>query len=112
MDANNNQDPSQAANTDFDLSTFGNETQDFNMLDIPVTDTANTNNVPVTKDDDIFGDLGTTGDANMDLDLGNIDMGEGNTFDELFTAGDGDDFNTGMGEMEHGDIDQDFFKLE
>ena len=113
MDANTNGDPSQAANADFDLSTFGNDTQDFNMLDIPVTTSTNANNVAVSKvDEDIFADLGATGDASMDLDLGDMDMGEGNTFDDLFTAGDGDDLNTGTGEMEHGEFDQSFFGMD
>jgi len=112
VDATNNQDPSQVQTAEFDLSTFGNDTQDFAMLDIPVANSTNQTNIPTSKEDDIFADLGAVADGDMDLDLGNMDMGEGNSFDDLFLAGDGDDLNTGTGEMEHGDFDREFFGLE
>lgn len=112
VDTANNQGQSQTQITDFDLSNFGNETQDFNMLDVPVTEASTTAINAASKEEDIFADLGPTADGNMDMDLDNLDMGEGNSFDELFLAGDGDDGNMGGGgEMEHGEHDLAFFGL-
>ena len=106
-----NQDPSQTQAHDFDLSTFGSVTQDFNMNTMqtdsnPANDMTNANK----EADDIFGDLGNAGD-NMDLDL-DMDFGtaggEDSIFNDMFVETDDGGFGGG-GEMEHGEFDNAFF---
>jgi len=102
-----NQDLSQTQANDFDLSTFGTNTQDFNMNEMQ-TDSNTVNNAN-KEVDDLF-DMGNAAD-NMDLDL---DLGmagaEDSLFDDMFL---GDDAGlSGGGEMEHGDFDAAFFGLE
>lgn len=108
-----NQDPSQTQAHEFDLSTFGTNTQDFNMntLQTDSNPTNNTNNAN-KEGDDMFG-IDTAGD-NMDLDL-DLDFGtagaEESLFDNMFVGGDDGGFGGG-GEMEHGDFDNAFFSLD
>jgi hypothetical protein len=112
--SNTNQDTSQTQNNEFDLSTFGNDSQDFTMSNMTATNDTNTaNNTTNTSQnkpvEDLFSGLDTTGTGdNMELD--NLDFGtlgaEESIFDDmLFGAGDG-------GEMVHGDFDNAFFELE
>jgi hypothetical protein len=108
-----NQDPSQTQADEFDLSTFGTATQDFNMNTMQTdSNTANDTNNSNKEGDDIFG-MGNTGD-NMDLDL-DMDFGtagaEDSLFDDMFVGGDDSGFGGG-GEMEHGDFDNAFFGLD
>jgi hypothetical protein len=111
--SNANQDTSQTQNNDFDLSTFGNDSQDFTMSNLTTTQDTNTvNNTTNTSQnkpvEDLLSGLETTGTGdNMELDT--LDFGtlgaEESVFDDmLFGASDG-------GEMAHGDFDI-FFGLE
>ena len=112
---NTNQDQSQAQNNEFDLSTFGNDSQDFTMSNIPPSNDANTgintNNTSQNKPaEDIFASLDTTGGGdNMDLDLDFGTLGaEESVFDDMLFATDGD----GGGDMQHGEFDSAFFGLD
>lgn len=113
--SNTNQDTSQTQNNEFDLSTFGADTQDFAMSNLNTTQDTNTANNTTTNTsqnkpvEDLFSGLETTGTGdNMELDT--LDFGtlgaEESVFDDmLFGASDG-------GEMVHGDFDNAFFGLE
>jgi hypothetical protein len=117
-DASNTQTQDQSQSNNLDLSAFEDHAEDFSLLDMPGVEasgveTNNATNDSTNKIDDIFGDLGgNTGDGGMDLDLGNMDMGDPNSFDDLFMAGDADDVNLGNTEMEHGQFDDAFFGLD
>ena len=106
------QDNPQTQNNDFDLSTFGNNTQDFNMSDIPTSNGNQTNDNTTTNDaqDDLFAMVNAEGGGEMmDLDGNNAPADE-SSFEDLFFMGD----DTGMGggtEMEHGEFDDAFFGL-
>ncbi|TVY35405.1 hypothetical protein LSUB1_G005805 [Lachnellula subtilissima] len=112
--SNTNPDQSQTQNNEFDLSTFGNDSQDFTMSNIPPSNDANTgtntNNTSQNKPvEDLFAGMDTTaGGDNMDLDLdfGTLGAGE-SVFDDLF-ATDGD----AGGDMQHGEFDSVFFGLD
>ena len=103
LDSSNTQ-----GHNDFDLSTFGN-TEDFN-LDLQVSnDAINTENS--NKQDEIFGMENTGGGSDLmdlDMDLGTAG-GDASAFDDMFDFG-GD--SGGGREMEHGDIDSNFFGTE
>jgi hypothetical protein len=108
-----NQDPSQTQAHEFDLSTFGTATQNFNMNAMQTdSNTANNTNNANKEVDDLL-DMDTTGD-NIDLDLDNIDFGtagaEDSLFESMFVGGDDGGFSGG-GEMEH-DFDNAFFGLD
>lgn len=105
------QDNSKTQNNDFDLSTFGNNPQDFNMTDIQDSNGNPNNNIATnTTQDDLFATVNAAGgDDMMDLD-GNNPPADENSFDDLFFMGD----DGGMGggtEMEHGEFDDAFFGL-
>lgn len=104
LDSSNTQDQN-----DFDLSTFGN-TEDFN-IDLQASNDASNTNDTGNKHDDIFG-MGNTGGGDdmmdLDLDLGGAG-GDTSMFDDMFL--DLDNNRDGGGEMEHGDIDNNFFGL-
>ncbi|KAI9649292.1 hypothetical protein NHQ30_001864 [Ciborinia camelliae] len=119
------QDNNQTQNTEFDLSTFGNNPQDFNMNDLKPANEASSNNANITttnnKEGDMMDDLlnmtttansGTNGNNNnnmdLDLDLDNMVGAEESVFDDMFF---GDDGNVG-GEMEHGQFDNEFFGID
>ncbi|KAE9370377.1 hypothetical protein N431DRAFT_343717 [Stipitochalara longipes BDJ] len=108
-----NQDPSQTQAHEFDLSTFGSTTQDFNMNTMQTDSNITNNPNNVNKEvDDLFGDLGNAGD-NMDLDL-DLEFGTAGAEDSLFNdmfIGEDDGGFGGGGEMEHGDFDNDFFGI-
>lgn len=105
----NAQDNSQAQNNDFDLSTFGNNSQDFNMTDLDTSN--NTNNPTGTKEDDLFGMVeNNAGDDVMDLDL-NLSHEEESVFDNIYFSIGGDDGNIEGGEIEH-NFDNAFFGLD
>ena len=94
---------------DFDLATFGNS-EDFN-LDLQTSNDAGNMNSTSNKQDDIFGMDNTGGGGDMmDLDL-DLSAAGGDTsmFDDMFL--DLDNNRGSGGEMEHGDIDNDFFGL-
>ena len=113
--SNTNPDESQTQNNEFDLSTFGNDSQDFTMSNIPpsndVNTGTNTNNTSQNKPvDDLFAGMDTTaGGDNMDLDLdfGTLGAGE-SVFDDMLYATDGD----AGGDMQHGEFDSVFFGLD
>jgi hypothetical protein len=98
------QDPSQTQAHEFDLSTFGTNTQDFNMNDMQTdpNTVSNTNNA--SKEVDDLYDMDNAGDS-MELDL---DLGMAGAEDSLFD----DMFMSGGGEMVHGEFDNAFFGLE
>lgn len=104
-----NQDPSQIQADSFDLSTFGTNTQDFNMNEMQTDSHAINNTNDTNKEvDDIF-DMGNTDSMDMDLDLGMADA-EGSIFESMFL---GDDAGmSGGGDMEHGDFEDDFFVIK
>ncbi|KAB8296012.1 hypothetical protein EYC80_008825 [Monilinia laxa] len=127
-----NQSNNQTQNTEFDLSTFGNNPQDFNMNGIQSSNEASSNNANITtnnKEADLMDDLlnmnSTAGNStnnnhnnnnnnmDLDLDLDNMVGAEESVFDELFFGGD-DDGNVGgdVGEMEHGQFDNAFFGID
>lgn len=122
LDNNTDTQQSQAQNNDFDLSNFGNASQDFHMDGLQtaanpaVANSSNAN--AANKQDDIF-DMNTDGNANnnnsggdnmdLDMDLG-MTGAEDSVFDDMF-FGDGDDTLNGGGEMEH-DFDNAFFGLD
>jgi hypothetical protein len=109
-----NQDPSQTQPPEFDLSTFGPTTQDFNIASLQDSNTANNTNNAGKEGDDLFG-MGNAGD-NMDLDIDNMDFGtagaEDSLFDDMFVAVDDTVFGGGGEEMEHGDFDNAFFGID
>jgi hypothetical protein len=110
-------DQSQSQNNEFDLSSFGNATQDFSMPDMQTsTVTNNNNNTTLTNtnnksNDDPFASLGNTSGDNMDIDLSDLGMAgaDDSVFDDMFF---GEDSNLGGGEMEHGEFDNAFFGLD
>ncbi len=114
-----NQDQSQTQNNDFDLTTFGGASQDFNISGIQTSadgNAANTTNSNLNKPvEDLFNlPDNTAGGDNMELDLNLDEMvgAEDSIFDDMF-FGNGDDGGIGGGgEMEHGDIDYAFFRVE
>lgn len=85
------QDTSQTQNTDFELSTFGNNLQDFNMTDAQGSNlTQNTNTGAENPEDDLFGMINAAGgDELMDLDASNIRPAEETAFDDMFFGDDG-----------------------
>lgn len=91
------QDVTNTQNTDFDLSSFGNNTQDFSMPDLQTSDNG-TNQQSGMKADAVM----TAGD-NMDLDM---------LFEDDIFFGTGDDVNMDGGEMEHGEHDSMYFGLD
>lgn len=110
--SNTNPDQSQTQNNEFDLSTFGNDSQDFTMSNIPPSNDANTgtntNNTSQNKPvEDLFASIDTTtGGDNMDLDLDFGTLGaEESVFDDMLYTTDGD----GGGDMQHGEFDNAFF---
>lgn len=113
-----NQELSQTQNNDFDLSTFGDTSQDFNMSDIQTSADANTagntNNNMNRPAEDLF-NLGDNraGADNMDLDLSLNEMvgAEDSVFDDIFFDNGDDGGIGGEEEMEHGDFDDAFFGL-
>jgi hypothetical protein len=122
-----NNDTSHTQNTDFDLSTFGNTSQDFNMTDLnTATNTNETKKLESTNEtgnvsaaetggiaavDDVFGDLSGGGDSmDLDIDLGMVGA-EDSVFDDMFFGG-GDESMGGDGGMEHGEFDNVFFGLD
>lgn len=136
LDATTNtqsQDSNQAQSTEFDLSTFGSNPQDFNMNDLQPSNEASSNNanIPTTNDkgnmeDDLLNMTGgsrTNNNSNnsnnnnnsmdLDLDLDNMVGAEESVFDDLFFGGD-DDANVGgeISEMEHGQFDNAFFGID
>ncbi|TAQ90627.1 hypothetical protein B7494_g1038 [Chlorociboria aeruginascens] len=115
-----NQDLSQAQSNEFDLSTFGNNPQDFNMPDLQSSnDTNSGTNAKKQADstEELFG-MGnnTTGGDGINLDLNNMGMvgAEESLFDDIFFEGDNDagTGGGGIGEMEHGQFDNAYFGLE
>lgn len=109
-----NQDPSQTQPLDFDLSTFGANTQDFNMTSMQTdASTANDANNPTKGVDDLLG-TANAGDT-MDLDIDNMDFGtagaEDSLFNDMFIAVDDGVFGNGE-EMQHGDFDNEFFGID
>jgi hypothetical protein len=104
LDASNTQ-----GQNEFDLSTFGN-TEEANV-DLQTMFDVGSN--VMDKQGDIFdGMLNTSGGGDMmdlDMDLGTAG-GDASVFDDIY-FGDGDGGNMG-GDMEHGDIDSNFFGLE
>lgn len=127
-------DQSQTQNNDFDLSTFGNDSQNFSMPALDASTNAatnsntnanadaNANNKPNTADnkdlDDIFGDLsgGAGGGDGMDLDLNmdgmeNMVGAEDSVFDDIFFDTDNNMGGSGGGDMEHGNFDNEFFGI-
>ncbi|KAH8667999.1 hypothetical protein BGZ60DRAFT_515447 [Tricladium varicosporioides] len=125
-------DQSQTQNNDFDLSTFGNDSQNFTMPTLDTSTDAATNlatnananandkpNLADNKDlDDIFGDLsgGAGGDV-MDLDLNmdgmdNMVGAEESVFDDIFFDTDNNMGGSGEGDMEHGNFDNNFFGID
>jgi hypothetical protein len=106
------QDPSQTQANDFDPSTFGTTTQDFNMKDMqPDSNVANNVSNANKELDDLF-NTGNTGDS-MELDMLDLGMAgaEDSMFEEMIEFGD-DAGISGGGEMEHGDFDNAFFGLD
>ena len=106
-----NQDPSLAQAQDFDLSTFGSATQDFNMNSMqadsnPANNTTNSNK----EIDDIFGDLVNTDSMDLDMDLDFGTAGAEDSTIDMFYGTDKGGFGDG-GEMEH-DFDKDFLFLD
>jgi hypothetical protein len=103
---------SHAQNNDFDLSTFGNNPQDFNMTDPHTSNnTGNLTNPSENKQDDMFGMINNNaGDDMMDLDL-NMQSAEESAFDSMFLIGD-DGGTSGGGDMDHGAFDNAFFGLD
>jgi hypothetical protein len=110
------QDLSHGQHTDFDLSSFQNTSQDFNMTDLHTSNDANSNtNNNENKQGDEF-DLGNAtggGDDHMDLDL-DLGMagGEESAFDDLFFGGADDDGLSGGAEMQHGEFDNAYFGID
>ncbi|KAF7909740.1 uncharacterized protein EAF01_003458 [Botrytis porri] len=130
------QDNNHTQNTEFDLSTFGSNPQDFNMNDLqPSNEASNNNNnnhnsaniTTTTSKGDIMDDIlnmaarGDTNDNNnnndnnmdMDSNLDNMVGADESVFDDLFFEND-DDGNVGgeIGEMEHGQFDSAFFGID
>lgn len=136
------QDNNQTQNTELDLSTFGNNPQDFNMNDLQLSNEAssdnaniNTTNTKGDSMDDLLNmtagsytndnsnnnnnDNGNNNNKNknnnmdIDLDLDNMVGAEESSFEDMFFGGD-DDANVGeeLGEMEHGQFDNAFFGIE
>ncbi|KAF4624188.1 hypothetical protein G7Y89_g13986 [Cudoniella acicularis] len=104
----------QTQTTEFDLSTFGTNSQDFSMPNLDTS--ANTNSGSKTNPsqnkevDGIFGDIsGTAGSDGMDLDL-NLGADD-SLFNDIFFD---DDLSAGGGtvDMEHGNFDSAFFGLD
>ncbi|ESZ96566.1 hypothetical protein SBOR_3068 [Sclerotinia borealis F-4128] len=125
------QDNGQTQTTEFDLSTFGNNPQDFSMNDLQPSNEASNNNANITTTNnkgDMMDDLlnmNTAAGSGMDnnnnninnmdlgLDLNNMVGAEESVFDDMFFEGD-DDGNVGgeIGEMEHGQFDNAFFGID
>ncbi|KAM0158299.1 hypothetical protein ACHAPG_004182 [Botrytis cinerea] len=129
------QDNNHTQNTDFDLSTFGSNPQDFNMNDLQPSNEASSNsnnnnsaNITTTATkgdmmDDILNmtagsdtnDNNNNNNNNMDMDsnLDNMVGADESVFDSLFFGND-DDANVGgeIGEMEHGQFDNAFFGID
>jgi len=111
LDSSNVHDGSQTQNTEFDLSTFGNNTSDFNMTDLQVSnEPGSTNNNAATNQDDLFGMSTADGGDLMDLDT-SMRPAEESSFDDLYFMGEDDGIGGGSNEMEHGTFDEDFFNL-
>ena len=108
----NTHDNSQTQNTEFDLSTFGNNTSEFNMTELQVSnEPGNTKDTTMTNNDDLFG-LATDGGGDL-MDLDNtMRPAEESSFDDLFFMGEDDGIGGGgSNEMEHGAFDENFFNL-
>ncbi|KAF7935677.1 hypothetical protein BELL_0466g00040 [Botrytis elliptica] len=132
------QDNNHTQNTEFDLSTFGSNPQDFNMNDLQPSNEASSNNnnnnnhnsaniTTTTAKGDMMDDIlnmaagNDTNDNNnnnnnkmdMDSNLDNMVGADESVFDDLFFGND-DDGNVGgeIGEMEHGQFDSAFFGID
>ncbi|QSZ37208.1 hypothetical protein DSL72_009302 [Monilinia vaccinii-corymbosi] len=122
----------QTQNTEFDLSTFGNNPQDFSTNGLHSSNETSSNHVNITRNnkgsmmDNLLNMASTAGSGtnnnnnnnsnnnmDVDLDLDNMVGAEESVFDELFFGGD-DDGNVGggVGEMEHGQFDNAFFGID
>jgi hypothetical protein len=111
------QDQTQTQSNDFDLSTFGNISQDQNVTNNGTgaantsQDTSNNANNNGNKQLTDSFDLGNVGgDDNMDLDL-TMFGADDSVFDDMFVDGGGLSAGGG-GEMEHGNFDNNFFGLD
>ncbi|TGO41459.1 hypothetical protein BHYA_0021g00280 [Botrytis hyacinthi] len=132
------QDNNHTQNTEFDLSTFGSNPQDFNMNDLQPSNEASSNNnynnnhnnaniTTTTAKGDMMDDIlhmtagsdtndnNNNNNNNMDMDsnLDNMVGADESVFDDLFFGND-DDGNVGgeIGEMEHGQFDSAFFGID
>jgi len=112
IDNSNTHDNSQTQNTEFDLSTFGNNPSEFNMTEIQGSnEPESTNNNATTIQDDLFGMTTAGGNDLMDLDA-TMRPVEESSFDDLFFMGDDSGIGGGgSNEMEHGPFDDEFFNL-
>ena len=107
-----NQGPSQAEAQEFDLSTFGSNTQDFNMADAqPDSNTANNTNNENKVIDDIFAMDNAGENMDLDLDLG-MAGAEQSLFDDMYFDDDAGMGGGGGEEMEHGDFDAIFLGMD
>jgi hypothetical protein len=107
IDTNDDQTQTQTQSNDFDLSTFGNISQDQNITSAGAGGASKDVKTDSTKPLDAtfnLADIG--GEDNMDLDLSMFGAAD-STFDDMFIDG-GDN---GGGEMEHGNFDSDFFGI-
>ena len=113
LDNSNTHDNSETQNTEFDLSTFGNNASDFFGTDLQVSNEAgNANNNTTANQDDLFGMNTASGNDLMDVDT-TMRPAEESLFDDLIFMGENDDIGGGgSNEMEHGGtFDEDFFNI-
>jgi hypothetical protein len=115
-DANTNTqgEQSQTQHNDFDLTTFGDTSQDFNMSDLQAVDgtianNANSNNTNKQLDEVFNAGNNAGGAENMDLDI-DLEMVGESMFDNIFYTDEGN--MGGSGEMLHGEFDDTFFGLD
>jgi hypothetical protein len=107
-------DQTQTQSNDFDISTFGDVSQDPNVsttglgVDVTSADVSSNvkNNSAKPLDESSFNLANIGGGENMDLDLSMFGAAD-STFDDMFIDG-GD---AGGDEMEHGNFDSDFFGI-
>jgi len=122
--ANNTQtqDQSQTQNTEFDLSTFGNNSQDLTMSDMQQSnDTNTTQNTTTNKQTDLTEDLFNMGSNNAsgedNMDMNNINLGiegaeDNSVFNDIYFGEDDESMGGGnMGDLEHGEFDNAFFMM-
>jgi len=100
-------DNSQAQNLEFDISSFGNNPQDFNMADIQSSNGAqNTNNSTGNAQDDLYSLVNAAGgDEMIDVDI-NIRPAEESSFEELYFTGEDGGLSGGA------EFDDAFFGLD